>query len=174
MGNSSSQTQKLAQAKKEYYIALRKYHLAYDKILNKSKTPNFSLLTENNKLVVEEVFKFWEGKRLKSHVWCIVSNHFHWVLSVFERDENRKPVYLQDILHSVKLFSARQINKNEKRSGQLWMHESFETTIRNDKHFINVVNYTINSPVSAGLIKNWKDWPATFVEQELDFPKSGS
>ncbi len=162
-----SESRKLAEAKKDYQIALRKYRLAYDKILNNSKTPKISLLKENNKAIIEEVLNFWEGKRLKTHAYCIMSNHFHWVVSVFEKGENGKPVYLQDILHSIKLFSSRRINENENQSGQLWEHESFDTTIRNEKHFIRVVDYTINNPVSAGLVKDWKEWPATFVEKEL-------
>ncbi len=160
LGKSESrkeQTRKLAQAKKDYKIALLKYRLAYNKILNNSKTPKNSLLKENNKTTIEEALKFWEGKRLKTHAYCIMSNHFHWVVSIFEKDEKGKPVYLQDILHSVKLFSSRRINANENCNGQLWEHESFDTTIKDEKHFVSVVNYTINNPVSAGLVKNWKD-----------------
>ena len=233
---------RLAQAKKDYLIALRKYRLAYDKILNKLDMPGITLIKDKNRKIIEEALLFWEGKRLTNHAWCIMPNHVHWILTVFENEvsagvsgvgvsnsdisnfgklkslsstwesrspesrspesrspENRspesrnlreldflkcdnsnlqvgnwqspevnflksaqnKPVYLQDILHSVKLFTARRINENESRSGQLWEHESFETTIRNDRHFVNVMNYVIQNPVSAGMIENWKDWPGS-------------
>jgi len=151
----------LAQAKKEYLIALLKYRLAFDKILNESLVPGINLSREINRILVEEALSFFEGKRLNSHAWCIMPNHFHWVVSLFNKNEKGEPVYLQDILHSVKLFSARRINRNENLSGQLWMHESFETTIRNDYHFVQAVNYTLNNPVKAGLVKNWKEWPGT-------------
>ena len=149
---------------RQYYRALNNYRLAYDKALHNSKSPKISLSTLENRPILEEALRFWEGKRLTSHAWCIMSNHFHWILSVFEKDENGKPVYLEDILHSIKLFSARRINENEMNEGQFWIHESFETTIRNNIHFINVVNYVINNPVSAGLIDNWQSWPGTFLE----------
>ncbi len=155
----------LQEARKEYQIALRKYRLAYDKILNKSNLPGIFLTKTENRKTIEEALHFWEGKRLTSHAWCIMSNHFHWVLSVFEKNENGKPVYLQDILHSIKLFTARQINDNESRKGNLWEHESFDTTIRNERHFMNVVNYVISNPISAGLITNWHEWPGTFLEE---------
>ncbi|MCD6355592.1 MAG: transposase, partial [Prolixibacteraceae bacterium] len=160
----------LSRAKKNYYVALRKYRLAFDKVLHNSKAPTIMLTAKNNRAVLEEALNFWEGKRLKNHAWCIMSNHFHWVLSVFEKDKNGNPVYLQDILHSVKLYSSRRINKNENRKGQLWMHESFETTIRDNSHFVRVVNYTINNPVSAKLVTEWQNWPGTFCEP--DFPKT--
>ena len=157
-GKSKSQ---LAQVQKDYQIALRKYRLAYDKILHNSTESTILLIKENNRILIENALLFWEGKRLTNHAWCIMSNHVHWVLSVSEKDENGKPVYLEDILHSVKLFTARRINENEGKSGQFWEHESFDTTIRNERHFANVVNYVINNPVSAGLVSDWRDWPGT-------------
>lgn len=193
VGKSESQNleSQLEEAKKEYQIALRKYRLAYDKILKISDLQGISLVKEENRKVIEEALTFWEGKRLTSHAWCIMSNHIHWVLSVFEKEQetgresefpnsdnaklqfgnpqsHQKPVYLQDILHSVKLFTARRINENENRTGQLWENESFDTTIRNDRHFVNVVNYTLQNPVSAGLIKDWKDWPGTRIFGDME------
>lgn len=233
VGNLQS---RLAEAKKEYQIALRKYRLAYDKVLNNSILPGINLLKEENRKIIEEALLFWEGKRMANHAWCIMRNHVHWIITVFDReagtgasgvgvsnsdtgksdnllsgssfsatsescspdnsssatsescspdqrDGNQqsresefpnsdifdlgksksqpKPVYLQDILHSVKLFTARRINENENLTGQLWEHESFDTTIRNDRHFMNVFNYVIQNPVSAGLVENWPDWPGT-------------
>ncbi len=156
----------LMKLKKQYYITLYNYRLAYDDALHKSKFPKISLMAEKNKPILEECLKFWEGKRLTSHAWCIMPNHFHWILSVYQKDEQENPVYLQDILHSIKLFSARRINKNESLGGQFWIHESFDTTIRNNIHFNNVFTYVINNPVSAGYVKNWQSWPGTFVKSE--------
>lgn len=155
-------------AKKEYYATLRKYRLAYDTFLHKSTESTISLIKPVNRKIIEEALQFWEGKKLNSHAWCIMSNHFHWILSVFEKDELGNAIYFQDVLHSVKLFTAKRINIAENRKGQLWAHESFETTIRNNHHFSNVFNYVINNPVSASLVTNWKEWPGTWTE-DIDF-----
>jgi REP element-mobilizing transposase RayT len=69
---------------------------------------------------------------------------------------------LQDILYSVKRFSANQINKAEKRTGSLWQKESFETTIRDERHLYYAVEYTLNNPVIAGLVNNRNDWPGSW------------
>jgi REP element-mobilizing transposase RayT len=71
-------------------------------------------------------------------------------------------VYLQDILHSVKRHSSNKINKAENRSGKLWQKESFDTTIRNEKHLFYAIKYTLNNPVKAGLASNWRDWQGTW------------
>lgn len=49
---------------------------------------------------------------------------------------------------------------------QLWMHESFETTIRDEQHFVNVVDYTLNNPVKACMIDDWRKWPGSFCEPD--------
>ena len=90
--------------------------------------------------------------------------------SDFPKSDTTKLIYLQDILHSVKLFTAREINKNENRSGQLWEHESFDTTLRDERHYVNAEKYVIENPVSAELVENWKEWPGTRIFGESDFP----
>ena len=90
-----------------------------------------------------------------------MSNHVHWVFKVLDKNENGEAIYLQDILQSVKRFSANQINKLENRSGTLWHNESYDTTIRDDLHLYNAINYTIENPVSASLVENWWEWKGT-------------
>jgi putative transposase len=55
--------------------------------------------------------------------------------------------YLQDILHSVKRYSARKINQMEGRDGRLWQIESYDTTIRNNQHLDVALQYTLQNPV---------------------------
>ena len=119
------------------------------------------LSKESNQRIIIEALAFWEGTKLESYAYCIMSNHVHWVFKVFEKDNNDQPIYLQDILHSVKRFTANKINKSEKRTGNLWQKESFDTTIRDDKHLSNAINYTINNPVTAKLVSSWEDWKGT-------------
>jgi REP element-mobilizing transposase RayT len=91
-------------------------------------------------------------------------NHVHWVVKLFDKDSAGDPVYLQDILQSVKRHSSNKINKAENRSGTLWQKESFDTTIRNDKHLYYAIKYTLNNPVKAGLVSDWRDWKGTWVQ----------
>jgi hypothetical protein len=62
-------------------------------------------------------------------------NHVHWVFRLFEKTEQVEAVYLEDILYSVKRFSAGKLNALEGRTSALWQKESFDTTIRDDTHF---------------------------------------
>lgn len=145
----------------EYYSTRRKYMIAFDNLLHLTKTEGVDLSKPENMAVVKESLNFWAGKKLENLAFCIMPNHVHWVFELHEKDEFEKPVYLEDIMHSIKRFSSNKINKLENRQGKLWQKESFDTTIRNEKHLYNAIEYTLKNPVSAGLVKNREDWPGS-------------
>jgi len=144
-----------------FYIARKKYMKAYDDLLHLQTKFIVNLSNDENTKIVLKSLCFWEGKRIQNYAICVMSNHVHWVFRVLENDENGDPIYLQDILQSVKRFSANKINKLENLSGTLWQGESYDTTIRDELQLHNAINYTINNPVSAGLVKNWWEWKGT-------------
>ena len=128
-------------------------------MLDAERNPTVDLSKPENTEIIINSLKYWEGKKLRNYAFCVMPNHVHWVFEVFEKDESGDSVYLQDILYSVKRFSANQINRLEKREGALWQKESFDTTIRDEKHLYYAIEYTLNNPVAAGFVKDRKDWP---------------
>ena len=158
-----SDKERINQLKIEYSGIRKKYMKAFDDLLHQQSEVIVDLSKEENTRIILDTLSFWEGKRIENYAICVMNNHVHWVLRVFEKDENGKPVYLQDILQSVKRFSANKINDLENRTGTLWQDESYDITIRNDLHRHNAIEYTINNPVVAGLVKNWWDWGGTIL-----------
>lgn len=148
--------------KTEYYFTRKKYIKAFDDLLHLQHTSIVNLSAPENLAVMREALLFWEGKKLYNYAFCVMCNHVHWVFHTFNEDSEGKPVYLQDILHSVKRFSANKINKLENRSGALWQKESFDTTIRDEKHLYNAIEYTLNNPVAANLIQNREEWQGSW------------
>lgn len=147
----------------EYTTIRRKYMKAYDDLLHLQTKFIVDLSKKENQEIVLESLRYWEGKRIENYGVCVMKNHVHWVFRLYEKNECDEPVYLQDILHSVKRYSASKINKLEGLTGALWQKESYDTTIRDDKHLIRAVEYTIENPVEARLVKDWKDWKGTFL-----------
>ena len=151
----------------EYYFVRRKYFKAYDDLLDAERNPVINLSKPENTEIIMGSLKFWEGKKLNNWAFTIMSNHVHWVFEVFNKDQEGNPVYLQDIMQSVKRYSANQINKLENRQGSLWQKENFDTTIRDHQHRYNAINYTLNNPVAAGLVSDWKLWPGTWGSSDF-------
>lgn len=147
--------------KQKYFNIRRQYMKAFDDLLHLQTKFSYDLSTAENTRIVIESLCFWEGKRLENYALCVMSNHIHWVFRTFEQNENGEPVYLQDILQSVKRFSANKLNKTLNKTGTVWQSESYDTTIRDNLHLQRAIDYTINNPVEAGLVVNWKDWNGT-------------
>jgi REP element-mobilizing transposase RayT len=155
-------TPELQKLQIKYYSLRKKYIKAYDDLLDAERNPKIDLSKPENLGVMQNTLKFWESKKLKNHAFCIMPNHVHWVFELLEKDEKGEIVYLQDVMYSIKRFSASEINKLEKRGGKLWQKESFDTTIRDEKHLYYAIEYTLNNPVKAGLVSHWHEWPGSW------------
>lgn len=146
-----------------YWEARRLYHKAYEDLLNLCTNPVVNLSNTACTEIIKESLFYFEGKKLENYAFCIMPNHIHWVFHLKERDADGQAVYLQDVMQSVKRFTANQINKAENRTGTLWQAENFDVTIRNREHLHRAVQYTINNPVKAGLVTEADAWPGTWV-----------
>lgn len=120
--------------------------------------PGINLSKSESTLAIADTIHYWHGKQIDNIAFCIMPNHVHWVMQLFHKNEQGEWVYLQDIMQSVKRFSANEVNKIENRKGSLWQKESFDVTIRNEHHLYRTINYTLNNPVKAGLASCWEEW----------------
>src|SRR4029077_8529201 len=69
---------------------------------------------------------------------------------------------LVDILHSWKSFTANVLNRKMNRGGALWMHESFDTIVRDAGHLRVCRDYVAQNPKKAHLA------PDEFVLERRD------
>jgi REP element-mobilizing transposase RayT len=96
-----------------------------------------------------------------------MSNHVHAVFRLFDKNEVEKPKYLEDIMHSIKRFSAYEINKILNRSGHFWQVESYDRWVRNDEEQHRIIEYVLNNPVKAKLCQKPLDWKWTFLNERF-------
>ena len=159
--NHSRET--ISELQYEYNILRKKMMKAFEDWLHLETKCVVNLSKPENTQIIHEALYFWEGKRLKNHAICVMPNHVHWVLELYSKNEKGNEVWLEDIIKSVKQFSATQINQLENQKGTLWHKESWDTTIRDHRHLYEAIEYTRNNPVVAGLVKNWRDWNGTII-----------
>jgi REP element-mobilizing transposase RayT len=162
--NAPSET--IDSARKEYYILRKNYISFFNKMLDSQKEPKVNLGETTHTDIISTTLKYWEAIRITNIAFSIMPNHIHWVLQTFEKGQDNELVFLQDVLKSVKQYSAGKINRAANRSGRLWHRESFDVTIRNESHLSNVIRYTLNNPVNAGLVKHWSQWPGNWCKKE--------
>ena len=104
------------------------------------------------RIVSASLLKF-DGNRYWLHAWCIMPNHVHALVTP------TPAITLSALLHTWKSFSAKQANRVLGRGGPFWMQEYFDRYIRDERHFVSVVEYIHNNPVAAGLCTSPADWP---------------
>lgn len=91
--------------------------------------------------------------RYRPHSWAVMPNHLHFMLTRF------KNFHIEDIMHSIKSYTAHKANEILGRCGDFWFEEYFDRFMRDVKHFQNTVCYIENNPVKARLCKRVDEWP---------------
>ena len=101
--------------------------------------------------VVASSLMHFDGIRYLLYAWCVMPNHVHLVLSCLGEFD------ISSILHSLKGFTSKEINKILHRSGTLWQAERFDRCIRDSQELERTIAYVLGNPAAAGL----QDWPFT-------------
>jgi putative transposase len=145
----------------------------FEDVMHKAETGPTWLKDDRVATLVADALHWRDGKAYRLDAFCIMSNHVHTVFEPHlseasfragrrkERGvsfESRDPP-LDVIMHSLKSWTANQANRLLERAGQFWEHESYDHVVRNDEEFVRIVNYVVDNPVKAGLVRNWREWP---------------
>ncbi len=100
---------------------------------------------------------YWDGKKLTLHGVVVMPDHVHLLITPLETSRGMCAA-LGEITHSIKRLSAREINKLRGAEGSLWLDESFDRIMRNEKEFLETLDYIANNPVKHGLAE-WGRYP---------------
>jgi REP element-mobilizing transposase RayT len=110
------------------------------------------------KAVAEALRKF-DGERYLLKAYSIMPNHVHVLFEV-------GAVPMAKVVQSWKRFTANRANALLGRKGSFWREDYWDTFMRDVEHEERTVRYIRNNPVKAGLVKDWKAWPWTYVAGE--------
>ena len=109
--------------------------------------------------IVRDALFHFDGVRYKLIAWVVMPNHIHFLLRPAEAYK------LEDIVHSIKSYTALKANRALGRKGQFWQEEYFDRYIRDYNHFIHTVSYIEWNPVKAGLCRAPKEWAFSSASQ---------
>lgn len=156
-----------AQVEKDLDTLHKRNFVERDKFLDLSKEANTDLNNQELVQIVVDSINFWDGKKIDLICYCLMSNQVHLVFRLLDKTETNTPKYLEEIMHSIKQFSAKKCNAILNRKGDFWQHESYDRLIRNDEELFRILLYVINNPVKAGLCKNPFDWKWTYLQEKF-------
>ncbi len=97
-------------------------------------------------------------------------DHVHLLMQPWpkENDANGNVVFwpLSDLLHSVKSFSAHQINKIEMKAGAVWERERFDRYVRSDGDLKEKFHYILRNPWDAGVAGQNEHYPWIWTQED--------
>lgn len=118
--------------------------------------------------IVADSLHYWDDKHLELYCYTIMSNHVHVVFRLFDETEIKEPLYLQQVMQSIKRYSARKCNELLGEEGIFWQHESYDRLVRNDAELRRIMLYILQNPVKAGLCKEMSDWKWSYIKPEYN------
>jgi putative transposase len=101
---------------------------------------------------------YYDDNKWKVYTAVILPDHVHSLVQPLPHPEGGVHD-LAEILHSVKRFSAYQINRLRGAKGPLWQDERYDRMVRDETEFLEKWNYIRNNPVKAGLAVTPEDYP---------------
>ena len=114
-------------------------------------------------LVLKSLLFGHEGNRYQLYAACVMPDHVHFLFEpqIKEQDKEGKPVFwsLVELLHSIKSFTAHEINKLEEASGQVWENDSFDRMIRGDADLEEKFHYICRNPWDSGVVPPTENYP---------------
>lgn len=143
----------------------RRYFAMLEAALDKAKEGPTWLSERRIACIVAEALHYRDDKLYRLDAFSIMPNHVHTVFVPLTKDNI--PVSLSSIMHSLKRNTSKQANRLLQRSGAFWEHETFDHYIRNRAEGLRIVEYVLNNPVKAGLVKQWQDWEWNYVRSDL-------
>jgi len=123
-------------------------------------TYNRTLLQPSQKDCIFNALNFLNGKKYELYAAVILNDHLHMIINPTDS--------LSKIMHSIKSFTAHEINKQLNRKGKVWQDESMDKVIRSEKEFIQKVNYIVNNPITAHLAQRYADYKWLYIKDWIN------
>jgi RecG-like helicase len=118
------------------------------------------LTLEERDIVLDAILH--ERIRFELYAACVMPDHVLLLIepAIKEQDSTGSAVFfsLTEILHSLKSFTAHQINKLRGKRGEVWEKESFDRLIRSEQDLQEKFRYIIRNPWDAGIVGPDEDY----------------
>lgn len=93
----------------------------------------------------------------------VMPDHVHVII------KPNSGVDLSRIMKGMKGVSARLLNEARGTKGTIWQDESYDRIIRDDKEFIEKLEYLLMNPVKANLANDGREYDGWYIDKDACF-----
>ena len=134
-------------------------------------------LSPQERTIVFDALRYFHNKRYELFAMCVMPDHVHFLLQPWPKDNDDagKVLFwsLNELIHSLKSFSAHEINKKQGKSGAVWEKEQFDRYVRSDHDLHEKFHYILRNPWDSGVAG--QNEPYLWVwTQEDEYPNESS
>lgn len=161
------------QLHEEQYKVQKRHFARFDALLENSKDSPRWLAESRFADVVQRELHILHPEHYNLYSFCLMPNHCHLLIDLQGIQKPPSPVdgkHYASLSHAMRLLKGRTgyaCANLLKQKGAFWQHESYDHVVRDEKEFTRILEYIVNNPVKAGLVKNWQDWTYTYVNPNL-------
>jgi alanyl-tRNA synthetase/REP element-mobilizing transposase RayT len=120
------------------------------------QTYQHRVLSEPARDVIFDCILNWRTNRYRLVAVCVMPDHVHLIIQpgMKAMDADGEAIFwpLSEILHSIKSFSANQINTLEGKTGPVWQEERFDRYVRSDADLAEKFRYVCGNPWASGVV----------------------
>ena len=114
-------------------------------------------------IVLDSLLFTHRQRRWQLFAACVMPDHVHALFEpqIKAQDPDGNPIFwsLTELMHSVKSFTAHEINKADHTSGGVWEKESFDRMMRSDADLEEKFHYICHNPWANGMVAMTEPYP---------------
>ncbi len=126
-------------------------------------TRDHRVLSPDARTIVLNALRHFHGVRYELFAAVVMPDHVHFLLQPWVKEKNAKDesVFwpLGDLMHSIKSFTAKEINKAEGTTGEVWEQERYDRYVRGDSDLEEKFLYICNNPRGENLVGPEENYP---------------
>ena len=115
---------------------------------------------EAAKIVLDSLYWLEKEDKIILDAAMVMPDHVHFVAGL-------KQASLAQIVHSLKSYTAHEINKLLQTQGPFWQPQYHDHAVRKDEDLNEIVRYVLNNPVRAGLVKDFHDYQHWYCRWDI-------
>jgi putative transposase len=133
-------------------------------------TKNHRCLSPKARTIVLNSLRHFHNERYELFAASVMPDHVHLLLQPWPKGDDEKGNVafwpLNELMHSIKSFSAHRINELEKKSGPVWGKEQFDRYVRSDRDLQEKFHYILRNPWDAGIARQNEDYPWVWTQDD--------
>ena len=141
---------------------LQEHLYVYDALLDAQDQSRYVLMQPQAR---EEVLESWQTLQrmglIVLYAVCVMGNHVH---VLFRGADGGEEAPVGGLVRQHKSYTNRMVKRHCGLTQDVWDDGFYDRYVRYGT-FQEVLWYLLNNPVKAGLVKDWREWAGTWVDE---------